>query len=208
MRRFVVIAGAASASDDFSIDDLPSTSGRMDIGLRCVRAALLVSHGVRRDAIVYLVLGGGPRAPRVVRVRGDEARFLRPDERSLAVLAKKVLASRADDGARGFVEVKAGITVASGGVERVIEDLAGATPYVLEEGGPDFREDAPLAYVDAAFFLGDHAGFDGATRARLAAIGAQPRGVGPIALHAEDVIAVVSNEMDRREASASTRPKP
>src|SRR5260370_886010 len=64
VRRFVVIGQQASASNDFSLDDLPGSSGRLDVLLRCVRAALLVSHGLRRDVVVYLVLLGGRHAPR------------------------------------------------------------------------------------------------------------------------------------------------
>ena len=82
MRRFVVIGQTATASGDFSLEDLPSTSGRLDVLLRCVRAALLVSHGLRRDTVVYLVLLGGPLAPRTVRVDGAIATYVRPDERS------------------------------------------------------------------------------------------------------------------------------
>src|SRR3954470_1143092 len=93
MRRFVVIGQRATASPNFSLLDLPSTSGRLDVLLRCLRAALLVSHGVRRDTVVYLVLLGGPGAPRTLRVDGATAKFLRPDERSLAVLAQKALAA-------------------------------------------------------------------------------------------------------------------
>jgi tRNA pseudouridine-54 N-methylase len=37
-------------------------------------------------------------------------------------------------------------------------------------------------------------------RSRLLEAGATPLGVGPVGLHAEDVVAVVSNEIDRREA--------
>lgn len=201
MRRFVVIGRGAIASDDFLLDDVPGTSGRLDVALRCVRAALLFSHGLRRDVIVYLVLGGGPRAPRVLRLSGATARFLRPDERSLAVLAKKVLASHADAERGGFVEVKAGIAIASGGLDVVIDDLGGATPYLLEPNAPDLREAAELGRTDAAFFIGDHVGVSEAARAELAAIGARSLGVGPVSLHAEDAIAIVSNEIDRREAS-------
>src|SRR5271166_6138726 len=106
MRYFVVIGQNATASDDFLLDDLPGTSGRLDVLLRCVRAATLFSHGLRRDVVVYLVLGGGPRAPRVLRF-DSKARFLRPDERSLGILAKKMLATRADADVRGFVEFRA-----------------------------------------------------------------------------------------------------
>jgi tRNA pseudouridine-54 N-methylase len=52
--------------------------------------------------------------------------------------------------------------------------------------------------VNPAFFLGDHLGFDEATRARLA--GEETVGVGPVSLQADDVITLVANELDRREA--------
>ena len=58
-RRFVVIGQSATASPDFSLVDIAGTSGRLDVLLRCLRAALLVSHGLRRDTVVYLVLLGG-----------------------------------------------------------------------------------------------------------------------------------------------------
>src|SRR5215207_1855813 len=104
MRRFVVIGQRATASPEFSLLDIPGTSGRLDVLLRCVRAALLVSHGLRRDVVVYLVLQGGPRAPRTVRIDGATARFVRPDERSLATLVQKSLAA-APDGT-GFATVR------------------------------------------------------------------------------------------------------
>jgi tRNA (pseudouridine54-N1)-methyltransferase len=198
VRRFVVIGQQAGASNDFSLDDLPGSSGRLDVLLRCVRAALLVSHGVRRDVVVYLVFLGGPQ-PRVLRFDGAAARFVRPDERSLATLVKKALA-KADDlqrTARGFVEVKAGIASASGGLAEVIADLGCATPFVLDENGADVRDSKDLGRGDVAFFVGDHKGFGEATRTSLAAIGARPIRVGPVSLHAEDAIAVVSNEIDR-----------
>src|SRR5260370_35313604 len=90
-RRFVVVGRRAIASADFSLVDLPGTSGRLDVLLRCVRAALLVSHGLRRDTVVYLVLLGGPRAPRTLPIDASAAKYLRPDQRSLATLAKKAL---------------------------------------------------------------------------------------------------------------------
>jgi tRNA (pseudouridine54-N1)-methyltransferase len=205
VRYFVVVGQNATATGDFLLQDLPGTSGRLDIGLRCVRAALLLSHGVRRDVVVYLVLRGGPRAPRVLRFDGARAHFIRPDERSLAVLAKKVLASAVDASARGFVETRVGVAVANGGIEEVLADVGAVAAYVLEEDGPDLRGVAGLESAHGAFFLGDHIGFDEATRAQLAAVGAHPLGVGPISLHAEDAIAIVSNELDRRDAQQRKR---
>jgi tRNA (pseudouridine54-N1)-methyltransferase len=201
VRRFIVIGQRALASPEFLLDDLAGTSGRLDILLRCLRAALMVSHGVRTDTIVYLVLLGGPRAPRTLRFEGAHARFLRPDERSLAVLARKLLAADRDP-ARGlaFVPLKIGIWLAEEGLGAVIADLDGATPYVLEEGAADVRG-AAIDLHDAAFFLGDHLGIDAPSRAQLSHLGAIPLGLGPVSLHAEDAVAIVANELDRRDAT-------
>jgi tRNA (pseudouridine54-N1)-methyltransferase len=200
MRRFVVMGRSAIASGDFLLDDVPGTSGRLDVGLRCLRAGLLRSHGIRPDAVVYLVLGGGPRAPRALRVRGADAQFLRPDERSLAVLVQKSLRAGVADSPE-FTAVRPGVAIASGGLDVVLADIGPAALYVLQAGAADLRAEPALS-GGAAFFLGDPTGFDDETRARLGDLGARPVGVGPVDLHTEDVIAIVHNELDRREAGS------
>jgi tRNA (pseudouridine54-N1)-methyltransferase len=196
VRRFVVVGQTASASGDFSTEDLPSSGGRIDVLLRCVRAALLVSHGVRRDVVLYLVLRGGNRGPRVLRISGRDAQFLRPDERSLAHLVKKALAVPTAPSAE-LVEVKPGVSVAEGDLEVVLADAPGATPYCLAEEGADVRDEA-LDAPDSLFFLGDHVGLDAPTRARLDALPCRVVSVGPVSLHSDDVVTLVTNELDRR----------
>lgn len=191
MRRFVILGAKASASGDFLLVDLPGTSGRLDVLLRCLRAGLLVSHGLRRDTVVYLTLGGGPRAPRAMRVDGAAARYLRPDERSLAVLAQKALA--APSAGPGFAVVRPGVAVADGGLDAVLADLGPCPRFVLDERGEDLR--AAALPEDGAYFIGDHVGLADDARA---ALGARAVSVGPVSLHAEDVVAVLCNELDRR----------
>lgn len=204
MRRFVVIGQTATASPDFLLVDVPGTSGRLDVLLRCLRAALLVSHGLRKDTVVYLVLLGGPRAPRALRIDGAAVRFVRPDERNLATMVMKALATTALG--TGFVAVRPGIAVAEGGLDAVLADIwpesapSSVTPYVLEETAPDVR-DRKLDTRAPVLFVGDHLGFDAKTRARIASLGATPIGVGPVSIHADDAVAIVSNELDRREAA-------
>ena len=216
-RRFVIVGQTATASPEFSLLDIPGTSGRLDVLLRCLRAALLVSHGLRRDTIVYLVLLGGPLAPRVLRVDGRYVRFIRPDERMLAITVQKALARSATDAEPNvFVEIRPGLAVARGGVDAVLADLGSdgsdghgesrsLATYVLEENARDLR-DGPLASDDVVVFVGDNHGFDEPTRARLAAAGAVAIGVGPISLHADDAITIVCNEMDRRSGAAGSAP--
>lgn len=195
-RFFVVVGTSALASGAFSIDDLPSTGGRIDVLLRCVRAALLCSHGVRRDAAIVLVLCGGSSAPRTLRIDGVTAKFLRPDERSLGALVKKALSAPRRDSD----EVRPGVFVRDGGLDVALAWIGDAALYALEEGAPDVR-DATIVGGPRAFVLGDHRGFDEATKALLASRGARSVGLGPVSVHAEDAITIVSNELDRRGAT-------
>jgi tRNA (pseudouridine54-N1)-methyltransferase len=195
LRRFVLIGQTASASGDFSLENLPSSSGRLDALLRALRAALLVSHAVRTNACVYLVLRGGPKAPRVLRVDGARVKFLRPDERSLALLIKKTL-DAAPPALSELTELRPGVDLRDGDLAELLSELADAPSYVLEEGGADVRTAA--LPEDAWFFLGDHQGFDAASRELLGARGAATLSVGPRSLHAEDVVTLLNNELDRR----------
>jgi tRNA pseudouridine-54 N-methylase len=137
-----------------------------------------------------------------VRIDGAEAQFVRPDERSLAVLVKKALASDGDtDAPEGaFVALKRGVAIARGDAEAAARDLGPGSLWLLEEGAPDVRDVAEVGRgADGdAFFVGDHLGFDDATRERLRALGAQPIAVGPVSVHSEDAITLVANELDRR----------
>ncbi len=196
MRRFVLLGQRATARPDFSLDDVPGTSGRLDVLLRCVRSALLVSHGLRRDTLAYLVLHGGG-APRTVRIDGRIASYLRPDERTMAGRLRAMLATEAIGA--GFDAERQGMAVADGGLDTALRDLGPGTLYVLEEHGPDLR-DEPLDVDDPVFFVGDHLGFDPRARDELAAAGARPLRVGPLSLHADDAVAIVQNELDRRAA--------
>ncbi|GAC1355208.1 MAG: tRNA (pseudouridine(54)-N(1))-methyltransferase TrmY [Polyangiales bacterium] len=202
MRRFVVIGQRATASPDFSLVDVPGTSGRLDVLLRCLRAALLVSHGLRRDTVVYLVLLGGERAPRTLRFDGAAAKYLRPDERHLATTVQKALATPSAEGTHAtFTTVRPGIARVDRGLDAVLDDLGDGARYVLDEGGADVR-DAGIDLADPVFFVGDHLGFDPATRAHLAALGAAPIALGPVGMQADDAIVVASNELDRRAAAS------
>ena len=196
MRRFVLIGQTASASGDFSLEDLPSSSGRLDVLLRSLRAALLFSHGLRSNVLVYLVLRGGVTSARILRVDGRTAKFLRPDERSLATLVKKTLQALPSAGP-SFVEVRPGLELCAGDLAEILAEVGTQPCFVLDEGGRDLREQS-LADDDAWFFIGDHLGFDVVSLALLERHGAQRISIGPVSMHSDDVVAVVSNELDRR----------
>lgn len=204
MRRFVLIGQTASASGDFSVEDLPGSSGRLDVLLRCVRAALLVSHGLRRDVQLYLVLRGGVASPVLLRINGQSAKFLRPDERSLATLVKKTLLALPAPG-DSFVEVRPGLELRSGDVPEILAEVGDARCFVLHEQGDDVRHEASIN-DDAWYFIGDHLGFDVVSLALLERHGCRRISVGPLSLHSDDVVSLISNELDRRFSQEKAHP--
>ena len=56
MRDFLIIGHKALTSGNFSLNDMPGAAGRMDILCRCTSAALFLSHDMRRDVQVHLLL--------------------------------------------------------------------------------------------------------------------------------------------------------
>lgn len=194
MRRFIVVGQRARSDGDFLLADIPSTSGRADVLLRAMRAALLISHSVRRDTVVYLLLLGSPERVRTVRVEGAASRYLRPDERSLATTLKKALLFPITE--PGFTPVRPGISVATEGLACVLPELEHSRLFLLEPGAADVRG-CDFRHADNSFLLGDHLGIDPTIREQWLQLGAQRISVGPVALYTEDTIALVANELDR-----------
>jgi len=155
MRNFVIIGNKATTTPTFSLEDIPGTSGRLDILCRCVTAAFVLSHGIRRDVCVYLVLLGG-ETPKTVRLDGETLRHLNPDERTTAALLKKALVVPATP---DWALSTSGIFVRTGGLANVLADLKGARMLCLREEGADIRSIAGCDLSgDVAFILGDHMG--------------------------------------------------
>jgi len=187
MTSFAIVGHLARTDGGFSLNDLPGSGGRMDVLCRCVNASLFLSHDLRRDVDVYLVLLGAPSGPKTVKFSGAAVKSLSPDERSAGALIKKVIDIPCGS---EFREGADGIFVRKGGLER----LAGEHRFaVLDEQGTDVRA------VDAlpdAFLLSDHLNF---TPAEEELVRDCPQiSVGPRCLHADHTITVLHNELDRR----------
>src|SRR5205809_7302574 len=63
----------------------------MDILLSAANAALLLAHGIRRDAEVGLLLLAPPAPPRLVRLVGFRLRSYQPGIRANAALIRRAL---------------------------------------------------------------------------------------------------------------------
>ncbi|HUK93127.1 MAG TPA: tRNA (pseudouridine(54)-N(1))-methyltransferase TrmY [Methanomicrobiales archaeon] len=192
MRTFAVVGHLAPTGGGFTLDDLPGSAGRMDILCRCVNAALSVSHGIRRDAGIHLILLGPPSPPKDVLLQGSAVRSLSPDERSTAALLRKALVLPVGE---SFRESSPGILVRRGGLAGL---LAEGGYSVLSEDGQDMRT---IPELPGGFLLSDHLDFPPEEAEILA--GLTRISVGPRVLHADHAITVLQNELDRREAGWS-----
>ncbi|MDY6864828.1 MAG: tRNA (pseudouridine(54)-N(1))-methyltransferase TrmY [Halobacteriota archaeon] len=186
------MGNTAVTISEFSLNGLPSSAGRLDILCRCVNSAFFLSHDIRRDVTLHLVLLGGPDPDLVIRLVGDRLRHLNPDERNIATLIKKALDRKSEDGRE--IESTPGIYVRRGGLE---DALCGAEEVLyLHEGGEDI---SCLKFRDPTFVLGDHLGLSEEYEAFLEHIGARKVSIGPRSLHADHCIIITHNRLDTNE---------
>ena len=191
MRQFVVVAHDAPLDPDFSLDDLASGAGRLDLLCRCLNAAFLTSHGIREDVRAYLVI----RDSAAIRFEGRELRNLHPDERSTAALVRKALEARSEAVGHREVESTPGVHVSKRGLGDVLAAVDADGPLIqLHEEGSPVVDLAPPA--SPAFVLSDHREF-GVEEARVVDEYADESiSLGPERLHADHAIVVAHNYLD------------
>lgn len=197
MRTFIVKANKAHTSADFSLKDLPGTSGRIDLLCRVLNSAFLLSHGFRKNVRVWLSLYGPPNPPKAIRFEGQEIRpkTLNPDELSTAKLIIKAL--RAGEDLREpskELMVLPGIYVSNMTFEDIVrKTLRSSSLYYLHEEGTPIEKVSFSQNV--AFVLGDHEGLRKEDEAFLRGI-AKKVSVGRKSYLASHVIAYVNIFLD------------
>ena len=190
MRQFVIVGHDAPTTGEFSLDDLSGAAGRLDVLCRCVSAALFVSHGIREDAAVHLVV----RDALTVTVDGGTVRRLNPDERSTAARIRDAL--DAQDGAIGHMPAEAspGVEIRRMGLRDVLDELVDGTLVRLHEAGDPVVEFDPPA--DPTFVLSDHRDLSDDEADVVDSRADERIRLGPIPLHADHAITVAHNYLD------------
>lgn len=194
MKRFIVVGHRAVTSGDFKLDDMAGGAGRLDILLRCINSALFLSHGIRRDAEIFLILQGEPDPPRTVRINGSEVRYLNPDERSTGALIRNALLKKLDG---EEIRSSPGIYISRRSFRQVLDDLAPTTRLIyLKEDGQDVRQQELEG--DLTFIISDHQDLSDGEEADVRAHDPLTITLGPLSYHADHCITIMLNELDRR----------
>ena len=198
MIRFIVVGHRAHATGDFKLDDITGGAGRLDILVRCVNSAFFLSHSIRTDVELFLILKGGPEAPKTVRFVGKELKYLNPDERSTSSLIRNALLKKLS----GNEEVRSspGVYVSRRSFFDVVDDLRTISSLIyLKEDGTDTAEF--VFPEDPTFILGDDKDLTPEEEEAVMACGPSKISLGPLSLHADHCLIVVHNAMDRRRST-------
>ncbi|MDR1954816.1 MAG: tRNA (pseudouridine(54)-N(1))-methyltransferase TrmY [Candidatus Methanoplasma sp.] len=193
MRYFVIVGHKAVTTGDFRLDDIAGGAGRLDILVRCVNSAFFLSHEIRRDTELFLVLQGGCDAPKTVRFAGDELRYLNPDERSTSSLIRNALLKKVDN---KEIRSSPGIYVSRSSFENVIAALSERGKLIyLKEDGTDVRD--CILPQDPVFVISDNTDLTEEEELFLLRHDPEKISVGPFSLHADHCMILVHNEIDR-----------
>lgn len=193
MRRFIIIGHKAATAADFKLDDLAGGAGRLDVLLRCINSSFFLSHDLRKDVEVLLILQGPPGPARTVRLVGSELRYLNPDERSTGALIRNALMRDTESEERSTP----GIYISRRTFLDVLALLGPDTELIyLKEDGEDIRS-AEIP-TDVTFVLSDHMDLTADEEALVLQYKPKVLKLGPISYHADHCISIVNNELDRR----------
>ncbi|WP_256402666.1 tRNA (pseudouridine(54)-N(1))-methyltransferase TrmY [Halorubrum salinum] len=202
MRQFVVVGHEVPTDPDaISLSDIPG-AGRLDLLCRCVSTGVFLSHGIRENVRVHLVVAD----ELTVTFDADTLRHLHPDERNVAARVRDALAAKPDAIGHMPADVSPGVELRRMGLDATLDRIAGdretksdgvghgGTVVQLHEDGDPLVDASPPA--DPVFVLSDHRDFTDGEATLIADVADRRVRVGPELLHADDTIAVAHNWLD------------
>ena len=117
------------------LNDLASGAGRVDVLIRATMAALLTSHGLRNNVVVVLHLMGGPGPPRRIKFDGPIITGIHAEERSIAGIIKKVIATPLPPIGH-WQEVSRGLSHSGGNLDTTLNEWKGTPLVALDAQAP------------------------------------------------------------------------
>lgn len=193
MKHFIYFSKSAVTSGGALWDGNLMKAGRMDIAIHSLIQGIFLSHDFRRDVKFHFIFYGQPDPPKHIEIKiEDETPISKKD---IGNLIKKILykyrpGEKTEVFPGCFIEKKSFLHV----VEELSED--GKQIFVLNKKGEDLRE--LKIDDDPVFILGDHEGLPKKELKRLREL-TVPVSVGNKMYFASQVVAIVNNELDRRD---------
>ena len=203
MKHFIYFSGrAATSGKALSQGDLMK-AGRIDIAIHSLIQGIFLSRSVREDVKFHFIFYGMPDPPKHIEIQvkqdkgmpetGTKVQSLDISKKDIAGLLKKILYKYKKD---KKTEVFSGCFIEKKSFLKVVEELGKENQiFLLDKKGEDLRE--AEINQDCVFILGDHDGLPKKELKRLKKI-ATPVSVGPKIYFASQTVAVVNNELDRR----------
>lgn len=198
MREIIYYSRTAPTTGNFGTD--LQKAGRMDIAIHTVIAAFFLSHKLRSDAKLHLIFAGPPDPvkhlimhPVTEGKTGVDKIYL--SKKDVSSVIKKMLYKYREGETK---EVYPGFWIEKKNFLEVVKELEGQgrNLYLLDSDGEDIRE-ADIK-SDPIFILGDHKGLPDKEFKRLKQM-CTPISIGKRVYFASQTIAIVNNELDRRE---------
>jgi len=201
MRELIYYSRTAPTAGNAIGQDLQK-AGRIDIAVHTVIAAFFLSHKIRTDMKLHLCFAGPPTPPRHLELKpvtegqtGIDKIYLA--KKDVSSILKKMLYKYREGEKR---EVFPGFCIEKKGFLELVNDMVKEkrNVYILDADGEDIRKieikENPI------FILGDHRGLPLKELKRLKK-SCIPVSIGKRTYFASQTIAVVNNELDRREDS-------
>ena len=192
MKHFVYFSASASTSGKALAQGDLMKAGRIDIAIHSFIQAVFLSHDIRKDISFHFVFYGMPDPPKHIEIKVTPE--LNISKKDIGTLLKKILYKSKG---KEKQEVFPGCFVEKKSLQTIIEELSKKNEiFLLDKKGKDIRE--TKISKDSVFIIGDQEGFPKKELKRLKDF-ATTISIGPKMYFASQTIAVVNNELDRRE---------
>ena len=204
MRELIYYSRSAPTAGNMIKEDLLK-AGRLDIAIHSIIASFFLSHSFRNDVKMHLIFAGPPNPPRHLELMpvtegetGVDKIYL--NKSNISQVIKKMLYKYKPEAKN---EVFPGYWIEKKGFLELANELnnSGKSLYILDGRGEDIR--AVKIGENPVFIIGDHLGLPAKELKRLKSI-CTPVSIGPKTYFASQTIAIVNNELDRREDSKSS----
>jgi tRNA (pseudouridine54-N1)-methyltransferase len=190
MKHFIYFSKSAATSGKALSGDLMK-AGRMDIAIHSLIQGIFLSHDFRKDVKFHFVFYGMPDPPKHIEIQVKDETII--SKKDVATLIKKIL-YKCKEGKK--TEVFPGCFVEKKSFLKVVEELSKENSiFILDKRGEDIRK--VEINENCVFILGDHDGLPKKELKRLkqSAIFVS---IGTKTYFASQTIAIVNNELDRR----------